>query len=385
MIKLLTAGESHGKAGIAILDGFPAGLPFDPQEINKNLARRQMGYGRGGRMKIEKDQIELLSGVRFGETLGSPISFQVVNRDFKNWETRMSILPEKENEDNYITRPRPGHADLPGALKFDRVDIRDILERSSARATAVLVASGSVARILLAQFGIKIQSHVINLGGIKASPNYEDLEQLEKDAENSEVRCADSQAEKEIINLIDATKEKGDTLGGIFEVIITGIPVGLGSHTSWERRLEGKIAAAMMSIQAMKGVEIGMGFEVANKPGSQIHDEIEYVNGAYRRKTNNAGGIEGGITNGEPIIIRTAMKPIPTLKIPKKSVDMKTKEPCDACFERSDVTAVPAAAVVGEAAAAWVLAEVFVEKFGGDSLKEMQNNYNSYIAQIKER
>ena len=391
-----TAGESHGKGLVALVEGIPAGLPLIAErDIDPDLARRQMGYGRGRRMVIEKDVAELISGVRFGETLGSPISMLIWNRDWKNWQIPMSYEPlsedigEKKRREVHL--PRPGHADLVGVLKYDREDARDILERASARETTARVAAGAIAKKLLSEFGVSIGSHVVMLGGIDAKVPDELPEDLNTAADASSCRTLDREAEQRMIEVIDQAKKAGDTLGGTFEVIVRGVPVGLGSHVSWDRRLDGRLAQAMMSIQAMKGVEIGLGFEGARLPGSRAHDEIErdpgqVGTGGFRRSTNRAGGLEGGITTGEPLVIRVAMKPLSSLMLqPLKSVDIKTGEPGDAVRERSDVIALAAAGVVGEAMAAIVVADAFLEKFGGDSLAEMKRNYNSYMGRLRER
>ena len=387
MFRYLTAGESHGPQLTAIVEGVPAGLKISEETINADLARRQCGYGRGGRMLIEKDTVEILSGVRWGETIGSPITLCVKNRDWVNWSEKMS--PDERHRDDKIrvTRSRPGHADLPGAMKYNQRDVRNILERSSARETAVRVAVGAVAKAFLARFGIFVCGFVTELGGIKAERPNLPLTMLKEIAAKSELFTWDAAAEAEMKALIDSTKEAGDTLGGVVEVIVSGVPVGLGSHVQWDRKLDARLAMAVMSIQAIKGVEVGVGFEAARTPGSKVHDEIYYdssrilhgeVTGFYR-KTNNAGGIEGGISNGEEIIIRAAMKPIPTLYKPLRSVDIDTKEPFEAAVERSDVCAVPAASVVAETVVAIEIANLFLEKFGGDSVEEIWRNYESYL------
>ncbi|PWI57054.1 chorismate synthase [Sulfoacidibacillus thermotolerans] len=389
MLRYLTAGESHGPALIAIIEGLPAYLNVDIEKVNHELWRRQQGYGRGFRMKIESDQIEFLSGLRFGKTLGSPLAFRIANRDYKNWESRMSPTGNPPDELSIVTKPRPGHADLAATLKYDYSDIRDALERASARNTATLVAVGAIARQFLAVFGIHLFSHIVQIGRISTSADLLaslTMEQIAALAEQSPVRTADVEAEKQMIAVIDEAKEQGNTVGGIFEVIVTGVPVGLGSYVMPDRRLDGRLAGMLMSIQAIKGVEIGAGFAAARQLGSAVHDAIYYdeIRGFYRT-TNGAGGIEGGISNGEPIVVRAAMKPIPTLYKPLPSVDLETKEPYLAAIERSDACAAPAAAVVGENAVAWVIAEAFLEKFGGDSIKEVQRNYENYLTQVKER
>jgi len=381
MFRFLTAGESHGKGLTVIIDGIPAGLPLDEEYIASDMRRRQSGYGRGSRMKIESDRAEIISGVRHGLTIGSPISLIIWNRDWENWKEIMSVTALDEVGQT-VSRPRPGHADLAGVTKYSLDDIRPILERSSARETAARVAVGAVARRLVEQFDIIIKSHTLSIGGnrvdIKESIDWQRIEE-------SPVRCADAEAEKVIISAIDEAIAAGDTLGGVFEVIATGVPVGLGSHVHWDRRLDGNIARAMMSIPSIKGVEIGDGFRLANLKGSQVHDVIEISDKTpyhYRRATNRAGGIEGGISNGESIVVRAAVKPIPTLGKPLKSVDLATKEVVQAYFERSDICIVPAAGVIGEGMLAIVLADAILEKFAGDNLKETLRNYHSYLNSI---
>jgi chorismate synthase len=393
MLRFTTAGESHGPALIPILEGAPAGIPLLASDVNTQLARRQQGYGRGRRMKIETDQIEFLSGIRAGETLGSPISMIIHNRDWKNWQEIMSAAPIEDDpapRKRAVTRPRPGHADLTGMLKYDRSDARDILERASARETTARVAAGAVCRALLKCFNIKIGSHLTELGGITATRPETLPDDINAAVDSSQLRTFDAAAEARMVELIDAAKRDGDTLGGVCEVVITGTPVGLGSHVSWDRKLDGRLAAALMSIQAVKGVEIGLGFEAARRHGSQVHDAIDadeptVHTGRVRRRTNNAGGLEGGITTGEPIILRAAMKPISTLMRPLDTVDVPTRERAASTVERSDVTAVPAMGVVAEAMAAFVIADAMLEKFGGDSVTEMRRNYDSYITYLTER
>lgn len=391
--RFTTAGESHGKGMLVIIEGVPAGLPLEPMDLARDLARRQGGYGRGGRMAIEEDAGEILSGVRLGETLGSPLSVWIVNKDFENWRTPMSVKPVPDADDEELRRvhlPRPGHADLVGLLKYDRTDARDILERSSARETSVRVAAGAVARKLLGQFGVTIGSHVTTLGGVEAkrpSPLPEDINAA---AAESPVRCLDPEASEAMVEAIDEAGAEGDTVGGVFEVVARGLPVGLGSHVSWDRRLDGRLAGALMSIQAQKGVEIGMGFGVAHHRGSEVHDEIDRDPerrraGGYRRRRNNAGGLEGGTTTGEPLVVRVAMKPLSSLMRPLDSVDVKTGRKARAVRERSDVCAVPAAGVVGEAMVAIVLADAMREKFAGDSLAEMRENYEAYLDRVSGR
>jgi chorismate synthase len=386
VFRFLTAGESHGEALTSVIDGVPAGLPLVEADINGDLARRQRGYGRGGRMKIERDQVRIVSGVRWGNTLGSPITLQIANRDWENWKATMSVgPPEAGTAPKEVTRPRPGHADLAGAMKYGHRDIRNVLERSSARETTARVAVAGVAKRLLAEFGISILSHVVEIGGVRVP---DDLalpwEEVFRRAEASEVRCADPDTEASIVTAIDEARGKGDTLGGVFEVVALGCPVGLGSYVQWDRRLDGRVAQALCSIQAIKGCEVGLGFETARRPGSAVHDEILFDAGTgFRRSTNNAGGLEGGVTNGQPVVVRAAMKPLSTLRKPLKSVDLATREAVEAVVERSDVCAVPAAGIVGEAMVAIVLANALLEKFGGDSLEEVRRNYTAYQDGLK--
>jgi len=439
-IRFLTSGESHGKALIGILEGIPSGLPISTNDIDRDLKRRQGGYGRGGRMKIEVDRVQVLSGVRFGKTIGSPIALLIENKDWQNWQDIMSCelrvqSPELKVEvfcspnsklqtpNSSVTRPRPGHADLAGAVKYDTHDMRNILERSSARETAMRVALGAIAKRFLSEFGIRIGSYVIQIGNQVSGVRYRvsgdrknkdlkpgtcNLESIFEMAELSPVRCPDKISSKKMVQLIDKALKEGNSLGGIFEVFAAGVPVGLGSHIQWDRRLDGRLAQALMSIQAIKGVEIGMGFEMSRKSGAEVMDEIFYrkvsdvrcqvlgdsknkdlkpetwnLKPGFYRKTNNAGGIEGGMTNGMPIIIRAAMKPIPTLRKPLHSVDINTKKPIKAAYERSDICAVPAAGVVGEAMTALVIADTFLEKFGGDSIAEVKRNYQGYLEYLK--
>jgi chorismate synthase len=392
MFRYLTAGESHGPQLTAIVEGIPSGLKLSEAEMNQDLARRQGGYGRGGRMLIETDKVRILSGVRWGESLGSPITLVVENSDWVNWEQRMSPYPEYRDESIRVTRARPGHADLPGAMKYDHKDVRNILERSSARETAVRVAVGGVAKAYLARFGVSVTGCVVELGGVKAKRPEKGVKELQEIIAASPVYTYDAEAEVEMIEVIDRAKAAGDTLGGVVEVRVSGVPVGLGSHVQWDRKLEARLAAAVMSIQAFKGVEVGAGFETARKPGSLVHDEIFYdeervsrgEQSGFYRKSNNAGGIEGGISNGEEIVILGAMKPIPTLYKPLQSVDILSKEPFEATVERSDVCAVPAASVVAEAVVAIEIASAFMEKFGGDSIAETARNYASYIEYLRE-
>ena len=378
-LRFMTAGESHGPRLTAILEGLPAGLKLEKEDIDKELARRQQGYGRGGRMKIETDKVEVLSGMRFHETLGGPLTLQVINKDFANWNGRMAAFGEPEGEK--VTAARPGHADLTGILKYDRQDVRDILERSSARETTMRVAVGAVCKAFLQELGIKVVSHVVNIGGVAVDMSKIDKSKIGEDV-GSELNCYDSEAEAKMKARIDEAKAAGDTLGGIFEVIVQGAPVGLGSHIQWDRRLDARLSAAMMSIQAIKGVEIGAGFACAVLPGSQIHDEIFLADGRVQRKTNRAGGLEGGMTNGENIILRAAMKPIPTLMTPLKSIDIESREAVLACKERSDTCAVSAASVVGEAMTAFVVAQAICEKFGGDALTDVKAAMAAYNKRI---
>jgi len=380
IFKFTTAGESHGRALVGIVEGLPAGVEIDVEKINHELWRRQQGYGRGGRMKIESDKIQILSGVRHGKTLGSPIAFTIENRDFVHWEEIMSAekLEAAPKNPRLVTRPRPGHADLAGGQKFGARDLRDILERASARETATRVACGAFAKQLLANFGVEIKSHVVKLGEVPDKPLQKTFAEISAIAENSPLRCADTEIEKQMINLINKAKNEGDTLGGIFEVVAKNVVVGLGSHTSWSEKLDGRIAQAFMSIQAVKAVEIGTGVENAALFGSKVHDEIVFEAEKFQRTSNRAGGLEGGITNGEELRVRGYLKPISTLKKPLRSVDIDTKKEDLAAFERSDVTAVPAAGIIGEAMLAIVLANAMREKFGGDSLTEMLENFNNY-------
>lgn len=396
MLRYFTAGESHGPCLTMIIDGVPAGFPIDVGKINHDLWRRQQGYGRGGRMLIEKDEAQVRSGIRWGETIGAPVALGIENRDWKNWTKKMSALPEDRDDKIAVTKPRPGHADLNGVLKYDRSDVRDILERASARETVARTAVGAFAKQLLAPFGIRIMGYLRSLGNVVADLSGLSFDEIYARSEDSPVRTADSDAEAKMIALIEECKKEGNTLGGIFEVVALGLPPGLGSHTQWDRKLDGRLAQALMSIQAMKGVEIGLGFEMARRRGSQVHDEIFFdpkkmvsegtpriVPTGFYRGSNNSGGTEGGMTNGAPLVVRVAMKPISTLMSPLQSVDLRSKQPADASVERSDVCAAPAAAVVGESVVAFEIAKAFLEKFGGDSLREIKRNYESYLEQIK--
>jgi chorismate synthase len=383
--RFLTAGESHGECLTAVIDGIPSGLPLTEDHINEDLARRQRGYGRGGRMKIERDQAHISAGVRWGLTLGSPITLTIQNRDWENWKSTMAVgAPPSGAPAKAVTRPRPGHADLAGAMKYGHHDIRNVLERSSARETTARVAVAGVARRLLSEFGVTILSHVTEIGGIGVGRLEAPWEEIRERAEASEVRCADPVAERAMIEAIDKAKAAGDTLGGVFEVVALGCPVGLGSYVQWDRKLDGLLAQAFCSIHAIKGAEIGLGFEAARRPGSAVHDEILFDQDAgFQRSSNSAGGLEGGVTNGQPVIVRAAMKPISTLRKPLRSVDVATKEAVEAVVERSDVCAVPAAGVVGEAMMAITLARAFLEKFGGDSVEEIRRNHDAYLLSLK--
>jgi len=392
-LRFTTAGESHGPALVSILEGMPAGVPLLAEHVNTELARRQQGYGRGRRMQIEKDAIEFLSGVRAGETLGSPIAMLIHNRDWKNWQEIMDPAPRESDPSprkRAVTRVRPGHADLTGILKYDRDDARDILERASARETTARVAASAVCRRFLSEFDVRIGSHLVHLGGIDAVRPAEMPDDVNAASDQSPLRTLDARAEARMITYIDEIKRAGNTLGGICEVVVDGLPVGLGSHVSWDRKLDGRIGAAIMSIPAVKGVEIGMGFQAARVTGADVHDEIEMApgrvrTGNVRRKTNRAGGLEGGMTTGEPLVVRVAMKPISTLMRPLGTVDVATGESAQAVAERSDVTAVPAMGVIAEAMLALVLADAFLEKFGGDSLGETRRNYDAYLSHVESR
>src|SRR3989475_2114579 len=384
--RFTTAGESHGRGLVGILEGIPAGLPVSAADVDVELKRRMGGYGRGARMKIESDRIEWLAGVRAGETLGSPIAMLIWNRDWEHWQDVMApeadATPDPQGRRRQVTRPRPGHADLAGSLKYDRLDARDILERASARETVARVACGAICKKLLREFSIEIGSHVAELGGVTAKPQPPVPSPLNETADRSPVRCLDPDAEREMVARIDAAKAAGDTLGGIVEVIAQGVPVGLGSHVSWDRKLDGRLAQALMSIPAVKGVELGLGFEAARRKGSEVHDEILP---GFARATNRAGGTEGGTTTGEALVLRAAMKPISTLMAPLRTVDLKTGGPAQAQAERSDVTAVPAMGVIAEAMLALVLAQALLEKFGGDALSETKRNFEGYLAQVRAR
>ena len=403
-LKFTTAGESHGKGLVAIVEGLPAGLPVTADWVDRDLARRMLGYGRGARMKIERDRVEFLSGVRAGETLGSPVALLVRNRDWENWEDVMAAEGTPGDlRRRRVTRPRPGHADLVGVLKYDRLDARDILERASARETVARVAAGALARRLLDEFGVDVGSHVVSLGGVRAAAPAELPCPLNDAADRSEIRVLDPSVEAAVVARIDRAKKDGDTLGGEIEVVARGLVVGLGSHVSWDRKLDARLAGILMSIPAVKGVEIGLGFEAARRPGSAVHDPIQPganagqaggegappvsgdARGGFARRSNNAGGLEGGMTTGEPLVVRVAMKPISTLMAPLPTVDLASGAPASAQSERSDVTAVPAMGVIAEALVAIVLADAMLEKFGGDSLTEMKRNVAAYVAALGAR
>jgi chorismate synthase len=393
MLRFTTAGESHGPALVSVLEGMPAGLPLLAEHVDVELSRRQQGYGRGRRMQIERDTVEFLSGVRAGQTIGSPIAMQIANRDWKNWQDVMDPAPREGDPDprrRAVTRVRPGHADLTGLLKYDRDDARDILERASARETTARVAAGAICKRLLSEIEVRIGSHLVHLGGIDVTAPEELPDDINGVADESPLRTLDKDAESAMIARIDTIRREGNTLGGICEVVCRGLPVGLGSHVSWDRKLDGRLAAALMSIPAVKGVEVGIGFEAARRTGAEVHDEIEpapgrTLSGNVRRKTNRAGGLEGGMTTGEPLVLRVAMKPISTLMRPLSTVDVATGETASATAERSDVTAVPAMGVIAEAMTAFVLAQAVLEKFGGDSLAETRRNYDSYISHVADR
>ena len=390
-MRYLTAGESHGPQLTTIIEGVPAGIYLTAEMINVELKRRQGGYGRGRRMQIETDTVEILSGVRHGYTMGGPITLVVTNDDFKHWRKIMGAAPisdeEQEEMKRKVTRPRPGHADLNGAIKYGHRDMRNVLERSSARETTVRVAAGALAKVILKELGVEIGGHVKEIGGVKAENiPYESMKQLQEVSEASPVRCLDEKAAEKMMQAIDDAKANGDSIGGIVEVIAEGMPIGVGSYVHYDRKLEAKLGMAMMSINAFKGAEIGVGFEAASKPGSQVHDEIEWnEEQGYRRRTNNAGGFEGGMTTGMPIVVRGVMKPIPTLYKPLESVDIETKEPFTASIERSDSCAVPAASVVAESVIAWELAVALLDQFGSDridAIKENIQRHNEYARQF---
>jgi len=384
-LRYLTAGETHGPQLTAIIEGLPSNLELDFEELNFQLQRRQKGHGRGRRMQIETDTAQIVGGVRHGRTTGAPVAVVVENKDWKHWTSVMNVEPVEGSDETKrrVFRPRPGHADLNGGLKYNLRDLRNVLERSSARETAARVAVGAIARQLLGAFGVKVAGHVVSIGGVEAAAPNLPIDELIAVTEESPVRVADKEAEQKMIELIDRTKADGDTIGGVVECIITGLPVGLGSHVQWDRKLDGRIAQAVVSINAFKGVEVGIGFEAARIPGSQVHDEILYSEEkGFYRGSNRAGGFEGGMTTGEPIVVRGVMKPIPTLYKPLASVDIDTKEAFTAQVERSDACAVPAASVVMEHVVAWEVAKAFLEKFGGDSIEEMKTNLDSYLSQV---
>ncbi len=385
MLRYMTAGESHGRGLVVIVDGLPAGLPLTEEDVNQELARRQRGYGRGARMAIERDRVQIIGGVRHGRTLGSPVGMLIENRDWENWREVMSTEP---GEAPRVTRPRPGHADLAGLVKYGHDDVRNVLERASARETAARVAAGAVAAVLLREVGIRLLGYVVAVGEVTAEVSlpregqdpvtaWESWRELEK---RTMLRCPDPAAEREMIAAIDRARSRGDTLGGVVEVVALGVPPGLGSYGQWDRRLDGRLAGAVMAVNGIKAVEIGDGFRAAARPGSLVHDPILPGEGTrrWRRASNRAGGLEGGVTNGEPVVLRAAMKPIATLARPLPSVDIDTWRPAAAHHERSDVCAVPAAGVVVEAAVSFVLADAFLEKFGGDSMEEVTRNYAAY-------
>lgn len=384
MLRYLSAGESHGPALTAVIEGLPAGLPLTAEYIDFQLKRRQGGYGRGKRMSIEQDQVELLAGVRGGLTLGTPVCLQIRNKDWENWTQTMAPGPEAALDDRVITRPRPGHADLSGAMKYGHRDIRNVLERASARETAIRVAVGSVARRLLDEVGVTIIGFVRRIGQVEAEVPELDAEALRERTETSNVMCPHPVSSYKMMEHIDRIRDSGDSLGGVFEIRVYNLPPGLGSYAQWDRRLDGRLAGALMSIQAIKGVEFGLGFQGALRPGSEVQDEIFYEHGrGYFRKTNRAGGVEGGMSNGEPLVMRAAMKPIPTLRRPLSSVDLETGEAVEAAYERSDICAVPAACVIGEAVVAWELAVLAAEKFGGDTLAEFKESWERYRDRVK--
>lgn len=397
MIKYLTAGESHGKGLSIIIEGMPSNITIDKEYIDYHLRRRQQGYGRGGRMKIESDKVDIMGGIRFQKTLGSPISFTIHNKDWKNWTDKMSPENQWNPEVEKITIPRPGHADLVGISKYNFSDIRNSIERSSARETAARVAAGSVARGYLEKFNVKVGSFVENIGGIYPEVSFADklfnnevddkfdAWELSEQADESSVRVLDSNHDEKIKEKIKTAKKRGDTLGGTFYVVASGLPPGLGSFVHYDRKLSSRLANNMMSINAVKGVEIGRGFDAGNEYGSDFHDEITFNNDRITRKTNNAGGLEGGITTGLPLIVRISMKPISTLMSPIGTVDLSTFESIEARRERSDFVAVPACAVVAESMMTWTLAEFFAEKFGGDSIEEVKDNYDAYVSKIYDR
>lgn len=392
-IRFLTSGESHGKCLNVIVEGVPAGFAISSEFINCELRRRQVGYGRGGRMLIETDAVEIKSGVRFGKTTGAPICLEIKNKDWENWQIPMNVEPQDVSDNNIlnlieqkkITKIRPGHADYAGAVKYDFYDVRNVLERSSARETASRVAVGAICKSILNSFGIDGFSHVVELGSVKANPVNLDYDALKEKVEISDLRCADDNTYEQMKKEIDLAKERGDSLGGKIQIIFKNLPVGLGSYVHWDRRLDAQLAQALMSIPAIKAVEIGAGVEAGNLLGSKMHDEVFYENGNVFRKTNNAGGIEGGMTNGEPLSVSITMKPIPTMKTPLHSIDLITKEEIEAHFERADVCAVPACGVVAESMCAYVLLNAIFEKFGCDNFNEIIANFNRYKAYLESK
>ncbi|NLT94482.1 MAG: chorismate synthase [Clostridia bacterium] len=382
MLRFLTAGESHGKSLTAIIEGLPAGIPVRQEYINLQLKRRQGGYGRGNRMKIEEDRVEILSGVRNGETLGTPITLQVKNKDWDNWKDIMQVEPGANIAERRVTQPRPGHADLAGTLKYGYDDIRNTLERASARETAIRVAVGALTQEFLRIFNINIWGHVLSIGNVVALVDYT---KLTEELYQTPLYCTDLEATQKMKEMIDEAKAQGDSVGGIVEVVAYNVPLGLGSHVHWDRRLDSRLAGALMSIPGIKGVEIGLGFAAAKKPGSQVHDEISFSpERGFYHLTNNSGGIEGGISNGEPLVLRAAMKPIPTLYQPLNSVDVVSKESFPASVQRSDTCAVPAACIVAAAVTAFEVARSFLEKFSGDSLREIKNSYEGYLNYLRQ-
>jgi chorismate synthase len=386
MLRFFTAGESHGPCLTAIVEGCPAGFSIDLSALNHDLWRRQQGYGRGGRMAIERDEAAIKSGVRWGKTLGSPITLVIENRDWKNWRKKMSADPADRDTAHAVTRPRPGHADLAGALKYDFDDVRNVLERASARETTARVAVGGLAKQLLSPFGIRVMGWVCEIGGIAANHSALSPEEVFERAERSRVRMADDAAEERIVAAIDECKGRGDTLGGIVEVVATGLPPGLGSHAHYDRKIDGRLGGALMSLQSAKGVEVGLGFQMARLPGSQVHDEIFFDPSVQQfvRRSNNAGGTEGGMTSGAPLRVRVAFKPLSTLMSPLHSIDLRSKEEAMGAIERSDVCAIPAAAVIAESVVAFEVARAFLEKFGGDSLREIGRNVDGYLQQVRD-
>lgn len=385
MLRYLTSGESHGKSLISILDGIPANIELNIDEINYELEKRQGGYGRGGRMKIEKDKINILGGVRGKITLGGPISIEIKNKDYENWIQYMNPMDNIDFETKKVEKVRPGHADLVGCLKYDFEDARNVLERSSARETASKVAVGSICKQVLKNFNIDFTSHVVQIGSVKDNNKYE-FDYIKENVDKSQVRCINKEIEKEIIKEIDKVKSEGDTLGGVVEIRVKNLIPGLGSYTQFDKKIDGELAMHLMSVQAIKGVEIGIGFDVANNPGSNVMDEIYYDDeSGIKRKTNHLGGIEGGMTTGEELVIRCAMKPIPTLYKPLKSININTLESYSASIERSDNCAVPACSVVCENVVAFVICKYFLDKIGGDNLNDLKSNYNSYIKRLGDR